>query len=116
MRLSKRDEHLVRKMLDEITEIEIYTSDLDIVGFMNSKITQRAVAMTMINIGELSKKLSEAILETMKSVPWGKIRGFRNLVAHQYDDIVMEEFWIIVKQDIPNLKDALIKQQFDPMA
>ena len=111
MKYDRRDERLIRKMLNEIAELESFIHGLDIVGFLGSSITQRAVAMTMINIGELSKKLSETTLQAMKNVPWGKIRGFRNLAAHQYDDIDMDEVWDIVTQDIPDFQATLITVQ-----
>ena len=111
MKHDVRDALLTQRMLQEIDELESYISGLDASGFLGSSITQKAVAMTMINIGELSKKLSEAILERMTSVPWGKIRALRNLVAHQYGDVRMERIWDTLMNDIPELKAALLAQQ-----
>jgi len=111
MKREKRDEQQIQVMLNEIAVLESFIRDLDFDGFLDSDITQRAVAMTMINIGELSKKFSEPMLENMTSVPWDEIRGLRNFVAHQYGDVDMERMWNTLMYDIPELKSALLIQQ-----
>jgi len=107
----RRDAVLVNKLLKEIADIETIVSAIDESEFMQSMVYQKAVVMTMINIGELSKKLSETILEEMACVPWEKIRGLRNLAAHQYGDVKMERVWGIIMHDLPELKATLITQQ-----
>lgn len=49
-------------------------------------------------------KLSEDCKVSHPSVEWLKIKGFRNLVAHDYFGIDAEEVWQIVKNDLPALK------------
>ena len=98
-------------MLCEIAELESFVCNLDISDFMESVVIQKAVIMTIINIGELSKRLSDTMLEGMASVPWGKMRGLRNLAAHQYGEVKMEIVWNTIIEDIPELKSALLIQQ-----
>jgi uncharacterized protein with HEPN domain len=38
-------------------------------------------------------------------IEWHKIRGFRNLIAHDYFGIDVEEVWDIIKNKIPELKE-----------
>ena len=46
---------------------------------------QRSVSFCILQIGELSGKLSaEYRLETAKHIQWGPIKAMRNLVAHNY--------------------------------
>ena len=43
--------------------------------------------MSLINIGELSKSLTDDYQASMPQIPWKSIRGFRNIAAHQYSTI-----------------------------
>ena len=43
----------------------------------------------------------------MNEVPWEKIRGMRNHLAHAYFDIDLETLWLVVQRDLPPLLAAL---------
>ena len=102
---------LISKFLTEIADIEAIVSDVDALEFTQSMIMQKAVVMSLINIGELSKHFSEAFIYATKSVAWKDIRSLRNLAAHNYEAIKMNNIWSAIEQDIPPLKAILIKQQ-----
>ena len=68
---------------------------------------QKAVVMSLINIGELSKAFTEDYIAAMPEIPWKAIRGFRNIAAHQYGIIDFEDVYKTVTEDIPSLKAAL---------
>ena len=63
-----------------------------------------AVLMNFIIIGEMVAKLSEDCKASHSSIEWSKIKGFRNLVAHDYFGIDAEEVWQIINNDLPKLK------------
>jgi uncharacterized protein with HEPN domain len=44
-------------------------------------------------IGEMVDKLSEEIKRKHPEIEWIKIKGFRNIVAHDYFGIDAEEVW-----------------------
>ena len=111
MSLSMRDSVLLGKMLSEITDIELFVSDLDGEAFAKTRIAQKAVVMTFINIGELAKSFTDDFLEKTKHIPWRKIRGLRNLAAHHYDAVDMVDIWHTIKRDIPVLKKALLRAE-----
>ncbi|NIR50091.1 DUF86 domain-containing protein [candidate division KSB1 bacterium] len=52
-------------------------------------------------------RLSDKFIEENNQVDWLKIRGFRNIVAHDYFGIDAEEVWQIIKTDLPKLRDDL---------
>lgn len=68
---------------------------------------QKAIVMSLINICELSKSLTDDYLAGMPSIPWKAIRGFRNIAAHQYGRIDFEDVYKTVVEDIPVLKETL---------
>lgn len=102
-----RDSVIRRKILEEISDIESFVSGMTESEFSNSKIAQKAVVMSLINIGELSKAFSEEYTESTKEIPWKAIRGMRNIAAHHYEAIRISNVWITVLEDIPALKRTL---------
>ena len=66
---------------------------------------QRSVSFCILQIGELSGKLSaEYRLETAKHIQWGPIKAMRNFVAHNYGSMSREIIWETATTDIPALK------------
>lgn len=66
---------------------------------------QYSVSFCLLQIGELvggfTKEFREA---TSKRMPWGPIKGMRNMVAHGYGSMSHDILWETITVDIPNLK------------
>lgn len=107
----ERDSILCKKMLGEITDIECFVSGMSQQDFSESKIAQKAVVMSLINIGELSKALSDEYLENAKEIPWKAIRGMRNIAAHHYEAIRVPNIWLTIREDLPILKQTLMNKR-----
>lgn len=65
--------------------------------------------MCIIQIGELVNRLSDEFIEKCKQIPWYAIKGMRNLHAHDYENVDMEIVWNTLKEDIPQLKEQILK-------
>ena len=63
-----------------------------------------ATMMNFVVIGEMVDKLSEDFKNHHPEIEWQKIKGFRNIVAHDYFGIDAEEVWQIIINKIPKLK------------
>jgi len=61
-----------------------------------------------IVIGEASSHLPIEVQEQYEDVPWGMMKGIRNILAHEYFGIDFEIVWKTVKEDLPNLKKRLL--------
>lgn len=56
--------------------------------FINDRAYFNAVAMSILQIGEIANSLSEEFkIETANEKPWQMIRGMRNIIAHAYGEI-----------------------------
>jgi uncharacterized protein with HEPN domain len=66
-----------------------------------------ATMMNFVVIGEMVDKLSDDFKRDHTNIEWIKIKGFRNLVAHDYFGIDAEEVWQIIKNKIPSLKSEI---------
>ena len=60
--------------------------------------------MNFVVIGEMVDKLSNEFKKKHHEIEWTNIKGFRNIVAHDYFGIDAEEVWQIIKNKIPALK------------
>ena len=98
------------KMLDEIKDIESFIIGRSPNALLDDRMCQKAIVMSLINIGELSKSFTEDYLAARPEIPWKAIRGFRNIAAHQYGRIDFEDVYKTVTEDIPALKETLLRQ------
>lgn len=113
MEHKQRDRIIREKILREIADIESFTCGMTDDAFYQSRVAQKAVMMSLINIGELSKSFSDGYLEETRSTPWKDIRSLRNIAAHQYDAIRMPNVWLTIQQDVPALKRELMKHPIE---
>lgn len=63
--------------------------------------------MTVINIGELVKNLSDDFRSSNNHVPWKLIAGFRDIAAHKYGSLRMKDVYTTVMDDFPILKENI---------
>lgn len=71
--------------------------------FKNNSVYKNAVCLCLMQIGELSTKLSDEFKESNDNMPWKQIRGMRNVVAHEYGHIDDEIVWETIEDGIPSL-------------
>jgi len=61
---------------------------------LNSDIQfRRAVERSIEIIGEAAGRVSEAFRLANPQIPWAEIIGQRNVIAHEYGDIILERIW-----------------------
>jgi len=89
-----------------IRRIEIYTY-LGRDDFLQSIIIQDAVIRNFENIGESSKHLSQELKQRYSDIPWRRIAGFKNILAHDYLNVDMEEVCNVIENDLPDLKSKI---------
>ncbi len=105
--LKQRDLVLCKKILREIADIESFAKDMSLDSFGADGKTQKAVAMTFINIGEMAGAFSDEFMSANRQLPLKEIRGFRNIAAHRYEMIHMETLWDTVQNSLPALKNDI---------
>lgn len=96
-------------MLEAIEKIERFSSDLSSwQDLKDDEETFDACLMNFVIIGESVLRLEIYFMEAHPEVEWHKIRGFRNLIAHDYFGIDAEEVWDIIQNKIPELKRFIL--------
>jgi uncharacterized protein with HEPN domain len=104
-----KDQHCLESILEAIDKILEYTSGFKTPDEFNDDYRNfDATMMNFVVIGEMIDKLSEDFKDSHPAIEWQKIKGFRNIVAHDYFGIDAEEVWQIIKNKIPNLKEDIL--------
>ena len=106
MAANERDRLILEKIVRYCDEIEYahneYQRSFEV--FCSNPTYRNAVALCLMQIGELVGKLSENFKTSHTEIPWRAIRGMRNVVAHEYGSIDKETVWEPAEYDIQNLR------------
>lgn len=107
--LSHKDFSCLYNIVESISKIQQYSGKFnDADSFLDDSISFEASMMNFIIIGEMAEKLSEKfVTETSFKIDWFKVRGFRNIIAHNYFGIDAEEVWQIIHTSLKDLKNEL---------
>lgn len=65
---------------------------------------RNAIAMCILQIGELVKYLPQSFISTHTEIPWRQIRNTRNFVAHDYGSVDFEIVWDASTNGIDELR------------
>lgn len=105
--MSRRDKIILQKVISEIAIGEDMLGDIRLEQFIADEKLKRAICMTVINIGELIKNISDETRTLYTIIPWKAVAGMRDLTAHKYQTLRMEDVYNTAKIDFPELKAAL---------
>ena len=111
--MNNRDYQICEKILAEIEFIQETLKDTSSELFLEDERTIRAVCMTLINIGELVKNITQELKNEHCEVPWRAIAGMRDVTAHKYQTLRKEDVYKTCVEDIPAFKkqvENLIQQ------
>ena len=100
----------LKAILEAIDKIEQYTADFKNAQDLYHDIKSfDATMMQFIVIGESINRLDDEFKNKYSSIPWQKIKDFRNIIAHDYFGIDADEIWDIVNSKILPLKHEVEK-------
>jgi len=102
--MNERDEICIKRIQEEINFIQDSVKEIDKDIFLNNKIYQHAITMSLIVIGENVNHLSEKFKAKHSEIEWIQIIAVRNIAAHGYWQLNMDQIWKAIESDIPKLK------------
>lgn len=102
-----RDSDVLKHIVKYCEEIEhtMRVMGNDFVDFDNNSIYQNAIALCILQIGELTTHLTTGFKQQYTKIQWNQIKAMRNIVAHDYGRIDTETLWETLQEDIPVLKE-----------
>ncbi len=109
MSLLSRDRQILERILEYCRKIDrtvarfgneyaVFTNDSDFVD---------SVSMNLLQIGELSGRLSDDYVSSSKEkgVDWRAIKNMRNMFAHDYGAMDVERIWVTATEDVVYLEN-----------
>jgi uncharacterized protein with HEPN domain len=76
----------------------------------SNRLYRKAVVMSILNIGELTKHLPDDFKSENSNIPWKQIAGMRDIAAHGYSEMDDDIIWDVVTHSIPELAAFIDKQ------
>lgn len=101
-----RTEDYLEHIVDSSGDILSFTNGFTPEAFKADLRTQKAVVMSIIEIGEAATKIAASdpdFVARNDGFPWSQMRGMRNRIAHGYFDIDLDIVWQTVVSAIPAL-------------
>jgi uncharacterized protein with HEPN domain len=97
----------IAEILAAIERIEQYTAGMDFNQFKEDQKTIDAVIRNLEIIGEAVNFVPVSIQDTLPEIPWSKMRGIRNVVAHQYFGVSLPIIWNTIQTNLKPLVNPL---------
>jgi uncharacterized protein with HEPN domain len=91
--LSEKQHGLLQDILDSACVIQTYLAGVSEEAFMQNTEKQDAVLRRFEIIGEASNRLAPETQVLFPGLPFRQMRGMRNIIAHDYGDVDLDQVW-----------------------
>ena len=108
-----KDRILIQKMITYIKEVKEYVNNMKAEEFLEDKKTMTACAFSVSQIGEIAKEISDETQDKYTDIPWSAIKGMRNKIVHDYENVDLAVLWGTIEKSLPELKVKLEKILFE---
>ena len=107
MQPEERDPAHLWDMLQAAKEVETMLEHHDLASFLDDLVLLRAIERSVEIIGEAARRVSATYQGAHPEIPWRKIIGQRNILAHEYGQIDHALLHKTATEDIPELVGQL---------
>jgi len=109
-----RTRNILEHMLEDAQDAINFANDAGSADALASnRLYRKAVVMSILNIGELTKHLSDEFKAENSEIPWKQITGMRDIAAHGYSEMDDDIIWDVVTHSIPELQAFIVNQLSD---
>lgn len=105
--MSRSTEQRVADILQAIDRCRRYVDALDSDDPDLVDMAEDAVERNLQIIGEAASHLPAEITDAHPEIPWPQIRGFRNILVHQYFGVDVATVRDVIETHLPPLAEAL---------
>jgi len=109
MRPNERDKAYLWDIDDACQDILVFVADTSFKDFENDKMKRFAIERQLLVIGEAANHLSEKCRDDNPEIPWKLLVGLRNIIAHDYGEVLSERIYKIAHEQINELKQGILK-------
>ncbi len=111
--MKQTDQEKIEYILREIENMKKIVAGKTADDLESDLVLERAVTMTLQIIGEKANQISSEFQEEHTEIEWRKIKGLRNLISHQYEDVNFRIVFDAATVNLPELSEQLGKINFD---
>jgi uncharacterized protein with HEPN domain len=97
----------LRDILEAARLIASYIEDTTETDFRADKQKQDAVIRRIEIIGEATAHLTDQTRKTIPDLPFRKMRGMRNIIAHDYANVDLKIVWEVATLHVPEIRAVL---------
>ena len=94
-------------MLDACKDINDFVAGIKYEEFELKKVVRFAVERQLLVIGEAANHIDANIQSKIPEIPWKQIIGLRNIIAHEYGEILVARVWKIATENVRQLTAVL---------
>lgn len=98
-----KDKERILDLYYALQKIIKFTQGMTSAQFSNDEKTQSSVLYQLVIIGEAINRLSEDFKLKYPQIPFNEIRGMRNRLVHEYNEVDCDLIWEAIENDIPEL-------------
>jgi uncharacterized protein with HEPN domain len=94
------------RLFDMVTAIVLaieHLGDTSEDEFLASLSLQASVTYRLIILGEAAGNVSPEVQAAHPEIPWGALRGLRNIAAHAYFNVDFRRIWKTVREELPDI-------------
>jgi uncharacterized protein with HEPN domain len=103
MQLDKRDLSYFIDMIECLRDIITFTENTTLADFEKDKMRKLAVERQLEVLGQAAGGISKVTQDMLDFLPWSRMIGLRNKLAHDYGEILVKRIWDISRNSIPEL-------------
>ena len=109
--MTRSAEQRIQDILESIDRCRRYVISLDSADHDLVDMAEDAVERNLQIIGEAVSRLPWEITDAHPEIAWPQIRGFRNILVHQYFGVDVDTVRDVIQTHLPPLEAAL-RQHF----
>ena len=102
-----RDLGYVWDMHDAACQVSEFARGKPFEEYRQNKILRLAVERLLEIVGQAAREVSQEFKGRYQDLPWTKIIGLRNILAHEYGEVKDEKVYLVATRDILPLIDQL---------
>ncbi|RMF52877.1 MAG: DUF86 domain-containing protein [Bacteroidetes bacterium] len=105
--MGKTVRFFLEHMLDQTGYLIEASRGMTKADFLADRTLRLAFERSLEIIGEAVAKIDDDFKAAHPDIPWRKMRGMRNVVAHVYWEVDHDILWHVVQHDVPVLHEQL---------
>lgn len=107
-----RSHEYLQHALTAIDRIQLYTAQTTERSFLTNLLVQDAVIRNFEVIGESAARILReypAFADAHPALPLRRAYGMRNVLAHGYDRVELEQIWSAITRDLPEMRRLILE-------